>query len=238
MMKEPSQSVFTLELLQAINDWQSTGIGASKAEIAERIIRNATNLPEKFKQLNASCYRQVALTGMNSVLLGANMKLPETYSSWTFDKSVAQSFNGGVPPVGYQGVIFEIKNNSSDFIVVLNLNELFNDPDFVKACDELRDKITSYKTGIGYFKNSESEIILKVDNLTTSQIWAYGGYSAPREKLAEMYFGHPASSNELKLFDRLVKQLNIIIGGNWVTGKPKDKIVNLHVNTAKRLTGR
>jgi len=237
-MAELIDNMFSLELLQAINDWQSTGIGNSKTQIAERIILHSVNLPEKFKQLKSPCYRQVGLTGMNSVLLGANMKLPETFSSWTFDKSVAQNFNGGVPPVGYQGVIFTIENNSSDFSVVINLHELFNDSQFLERCEALKGEITSYRTGIGYFKNSESEIILKVDNLKTSQIWAYGGYSAPREKLAEMYFGHVTNANELKCFDKLVKQMNIIIGGNWVTGKAKDRIVNMHVNTAKRLTGR
>jgi len=230
--------MYTLKLLQAINDWQATGIGANKTQIAERIIEHSKPLPIKFKTLNSKSYRKVALTGINSVLLGANMKLPETYSSWTFDKSVAQSFNGGVPPVGYQGVIFEIENNSIDFSVVINLFELFKDIEFLNACESQKNQITSYKTGIGFFKNSELEVILKVDNLKTSQIWAYGGYSAPREKIAEMYFGHVANATELKYFDKLIKKANIIIGGNWVTGKAKDRIVNLHVSNAKRLTGR
>ncbi len=230
--------MYTLELLQAINDWQATGIGTNKTQIAERIIAHSADLPEKFKTINSKCYRQVALTGMNTVLLGANMQLPETYSSWTFDKSVAQSFNGGVPPVGYQGVIFEIHNSAIDFSVIINLYELFNDSDFLDACESQKNQIGSYKTGIGFFKNSESEVILKVDNLTTSQIWAYGGYSAPREKLAEMVFRHTPSAKELDYFDKLVKQGNIIIGGDWVTGKEKDRIVKLHIETAQMLTRR
>lgn len=97
--------MYSLELLQAINDWQSTGIGTNKTQIAARIIEHSKELPIKFKSLNTKCYRQLALSGMNSVLLGANMRLPETYSSWSFDKSVVQNFNGGVPPNGRQGVI-------------------------------------------------------------------------------------------------------------------------------------
>ena len=229
--------MYTIELLQAINDWQSTGIGSNKTQIAERIIEHSKDLPEKFKTINSSCFRQVALTGTNTLLLGANMKLPETYSSWTYDKFVAQKFNGGVPPVGYQGVIFEIDNSAPDFNVVINLHELFCDAEFVDACESQKDNITSYKSGIGYFKNSESEIILKVENLTTSQIWAYGGYSSTKLQLAEMYFGHTPNTRELKHFDYLVKQRNITIGGNWVTGAAKNRVVNLHINTAKKLTG-
>ncbi len=230
--------MYKLELLQAINDWHSTGIGTNKTQIAERIIEYSKDIPEKFKVMSPSCYRQVALTGTNSLILGANMRLPETYSSWTFDKSVVQNFNGGVPPIGYQGVIFEIHNNAPNFSVVINLYELYKDETFLDACEAQKNEITSYKTGIGFFKNSESEVILKVDNLTTSQIWAYGGYSAPREKLAEMYFGHVANQRELNHFDKLVKQANIIIGGNWVKGAAKNRTVNFHITNARRLTGR
>jgi hypothetical protein len=230
--------MYTLELLQAINDWQAIGIGANKAPIAERILEYSRDLPEKFKSLTTKCYRQVALTGMNSVLLGANMQLPESYSSWTFDKSIAQSFNGGVPPIGYQGVIFEIDKNVRDFSIVLNLFELFKDAEFLTACQAFKSQIASYKSGIGYFMNSESEVILKIERITTAQIWAYGGYSAPREKLAEMYFKHLPNAIELKYFDKLIKQENIIIGGNWVKGAAKDRIVNLHIETAQRLTRR
>jgi hypothetical protein len=228
--------MYSLELLQAINDWQSTGFGTNKTQIAERIIEHSEELPIKFKSLNAKCYRQLALSGTNSVLLGANMRLPETYSSWSFDKSVVQNFNGGVPPVGRQGVIFEVDNTVPEVEVILNLYELFKDETFLEACEQHKNDISSYKTGIGYFLNNEAEVILKVQHLTTNQIWAYGGYSVPREKLAEMYFEHVASPRELIVFDRLIKQGNIIIGGNWVTGAAKNRIVNLHITTAQRLT--
>lgn len=230
--------MYTLELLQAINDWQATGIGTNKAQIAERIIEHSKDLPVKFKTLNGKCYRQLALSGMNSVLLGANMQLPETYSSWSFDKSVVQNFNGGVPAVGRQGIIFEVDSTVPDVEVIINLFELFKDQAFLEACETNKNDITSYKTGIGYFLNKEAEVVLKIERLTTNQIWAYGGYSSPREKLAEMYFGHVASPRELIVFDRLVKQGNIIIGGNWVTGAAKSRIVNLHISTAQRLTNR
>jgi hypothetical protein len=230
--------MYSLELLQSINDWQSTGMGTNKTQIAERIIEHSKEINIKFKSLNAKCYRQIALTGMNSVLLGANMRLPETYSSWSFDRSVVQSFNGGVPPVGRQGIIFEVDNTVQGVEVILNLYELFKDETFLEACEKHKNDISSYKSGIGYFLNKEAEIILKVEYLTTNQIWAYGGYSAPREKLAEMYFGHVASPRELIVFDRLINQGNIIIGGNWVTGSAKNRIVNLHIATAQRLTNR
>lgn len=230
--------MYSIELLQAINDWQATGMGNNKTQIAERIIEHSKEIPDRFKKINTKCYRQLALSGMNSVLLGANMQLPETYSSWTFDKSVAQNFNGGVPPVGRQGVIFEVDSTVPDCQVVINLFELFKDNEFITACEQNKSNISSYTTGIGYFMNKEAEVILKIEKITTKQIWAYGGYSAPREKLAEMYFGHAPTPRELNYFDKLIKQGNIIIGGNWVTGSAKDRIVKLHIDTAQRLTNK
>lgn len=228
--------MYSVELLQAINDWQAIGIGKTKKKLAEKILLHSNDLQPKFKSISSKCYRQVALSGMNSVLLGANMELPETYSSWSFDKSVAMNFNGGVPVRGRLGVIFEVENSVPNFEVVLNLYELFKDPDFLEACKNNESKIKSYKTGIGYFLNKESEVILKIDKLTTRQIWAYGGYSASREQLAETLFGHKPNENELKIFDARIKAKKISIGAKWVTGVAKDRTVKFHIENAKRLS--
>ena len=228
--------MYTIELLQAINDWQSTGMGKNKTQIAERLIEHSKGLPQKFKTINTACYRQLALSGMNSVLLGANMQLPETYSSWTFDKSVAKNFNGGVPVVGKQGVIFKIDNNVSNFKVILNLNELFKDKNFIKVCNQKKNEIDSFSTGIGYFMNKEAEVVLEIEKITTKQIWAYGGYSASREELAKMLFRRNPTKEDFDFFDELIKKGNINIGGNWVIGSAKDRIVNIHIKTAQNLT--
>lgn len=230
--------MFTLKLLQAINDWQNEGIGINKSIIAERIKANAENLHKKFSTLNAKCYRRVDLVGKYTLEIGLNMKLPETTSSWTFQKSVAQNFMGGVPQVGYQGVIFELNPSDDNFEVIINLDELYNDPEFVNACEENKDKITNYNEGIGRYGNCENEIILEVKQLHLNQLWAYGGFSAPRAVLARMYFGHDANPSELAMFDALVKQANITIGGNWVTGTEKDRLVQFHIDKAKELTSK
>jgi hypothetical protein len=230
--------MYNLELSQAINDWQAIGIGKNKTSIAEKIIEHSNDLPPKFKTLHSKCYRHLALSGRNSVLLGANMQLPETYSSWTIDRSVAQQFNGGIPSIGRQGIIFEIDNNAPDFEVIINLHELFKDEDFLLVCNQRKNEITSFETGIGYFMNNEAEVILKIKRITTDQIWSYGGYSSSREQLAERFLGRKPTDTEFVYIDSLIKQLNINLGGRWVTGEAKDRIVRLHIETAQRLTKR
>lgn len=228
--------MYTIELLQAINDWQSTGMGSNKTQIAERLIKYSKKIPSKFKRIRSKCYRQLALSGENSVKLGLNMELPETYSSWTFDKSVAKSFNGGIPPVGKQGVIFEVDENTPDCEVIINLNELFKDNDFIDACNLHKNNIISYKSGIGYFMNKEAEVVLKIKKITTEQIWAYGGYSSSKEQLAKMFFNREPTNQDLVFFDELVKNNEVNIGGNWVTHLGKDRIVRFHIETAQRLS--
>lgn len=230
--------MFTLKLLQAINDWQNEGIGINKSTIAERIKANAENLHEKFLTLNTKCYRRVDLVGKYTLEIGLNMKLPETISSWTFQKSVAQNFMSGVPSVGYQGIIFELNPSDDNFEVIINLDALYNDPEFVNTCEANKDKIINYHEGIGRYGNYENEIILDVKELQLKQLWAYGGYSVPRQQLAQMYFGRVANASELAIFDGLVKQANITIGGNWVTGAKKNRVVQFHKDKAKELTSK
>lgn len=228
--------MYTIELLQAINDWQSTGMGINKTQIAERIIKYSKKLPYKFKSINTKCYRQLSLSGENSVTLGVNMELPETYSSWTFDKSVAKCFNGGIPPIGKQGVIFQVDHNSPDCEVIINLFELFKDNDFIKACSVNKNDIISYKSGIGYFMNKEAEVVLKIEKIKTEQIWAYGGYSSSKEQLAKMFFRREPTDKDFDFFDELIKNNEVNIGGNWVTNLGKDRIIRFHIETAQRIS--
>jgi hypothetical protein len=230
--------MYTLELLQAINDWQNSGSGKNKTQIAQRIIKHSKGLPEKFKKVNSNCYRQIALSGANSLHLGKNMELPETYSSWTLDPVIAQNFNGGVPHSTRQGVIFEIDETVEDFEVILNLYELFRDDEFIQTCTANKEKIESYKSGIGYFMGKEVEVILKIQRITVDQIWAYGGFSSSKEELAEIFFGRKPSIKELEYFDILTARSGAHLGGKWVTGEIKDRVVNFHINTAERLTTR
>src|ERR1700677_2875515 len=51
---------FTLQLLQAINDWQRGGDHKQKVKRGAKLKQFAAGLPEKFRTCSATCYRQEA----------------------------------------------------------------------------------------------------------------------------------------------------------------------------------
>lgn len=226
--------MFTLELLQAINDWQIGGTIEAKESLAENIKKYAIHLPSKFKTLSNVCYRKINLEGKYILEIGLCGEILEKYSSWTLRSSIVQNFDGGIPEhqsckIPY---IFELNpSNSEDFEVIINLYELFNDLDFKTACVENQKFIKDFHLGIGEFKNSEAEVILKVSKLGRDQIWALGGHGIKTKEefyklineVFEFINGKPL---ELKEFDEMISQNNIPIGGSmWITKESNPKKV-------------
>ena len=97
---------FSLELLQAINDWQSGGDHKQKVRRGAALKAVARDLPAEFRTPPSVCYRQEAHEKDRVWKLLAENKLPETIASWTSSFDVARDFKGGVPPEPLKGVIF------------------------------------------------------------------------------------------------------------------------------------
>src|SRR4249919_1798491 len=141
--------MFELEDLQALNDWQIGGRSSEKMARVNSFVRAARNFPEAFRRCEATCYRQLALNPRHVRLLGSKYGLAETVSSWTIAEDVAKTFAGGVPPIGYQGVIFSVDATNS--AVVLNLAALYADEEFLNAIDKAKGRIRGFGDGIGAY---------------------------------------------------------------------------------------
>jgi hypothetical protein len=87
-----NRQVFTLELLQTINDWQRGGNAKEKNERGKKLREVATSLPEKFRQTNVTCYRRLKLHKSFVWNLGTDEELAETVSAWTESEDVAMGF--------------------------------------------------------------------------------------------------------------------------------------------------
>ena len=181
MLKEDA-SAYSLELLQAINDWQRGGNRRQKRSCGIRLKGLASALNAQFRHCDAVCFRQVELDKSFVWKLGDTLHLTEEISSWTLNFDFAKEFKGGVPPPGSQGVIFALKPDPN--AVVLNLAELCRDPTFFQECERLRSKIRKYRLGIGHYRDNEAEVILEVSELKIDDVYALGGYSSDRITLA------------------------------------------------------
>ncbi|MBX2980605.1 MAG: hypothetical protein KF905_15060 [Flavobacteriales bacterium] len=179
---------YSLDLLQAVNDWQRKGVGVKKTRIANRLIALRDELPEHAKKANKKCYRRIAIAKADLWKLATNYALEETYSAWSIDFEVAAGIHGGVPAPGKHGFIFGFRPPNE--AVIVNLHALYKDTKFKRSCRHFKDRIAGYRDGIGKFGDTEMEVILKVDSLSVMMVHAIGGFSSGKEELAALYYGH------------------------------------------------
>lgn len=208
--------MFTVELLQAISDWQRGGDAKQKKNRGEALKKVAQELPNKYKSISVDCYRQIALEKESVWNIGTKYQLSETISSWTTSLDIAKTFKGGVPPIGYQGVIFKI-NPTDNLEVIINLPELFKCDEFKKYLDLNKGKVNGYDKGIGLYENTQQEIVIYTEYLNLNSLFAWGGYSSPEMQLAKIWFGHHPSSEELEQFRDLMKREGCECGAHWLT---------------------
>lgn len=81
--------MFTLELLQAVSDWQREGDTRTKRAHGQALKAEASALPQKFRQVGSTCFRRIALDSRYIWQLGTQLCLKETLSSWTDSLDVA-----------------------------------------------------------------------------------------------------------------------------------------------------
>jgi hypothetical protein len=201
---------FNLEILQTLNDWQKGGDPTKKGI---RLVEVTQTLPDRFKSCHVPCYRQEAHEKDRTWRLIADKRLPERVAAWTTDLSVAKTFKGGVPPPGLHGVIFRIDPPPGS--VVLNLNELYRDPEFVDALNRLKGDITGFHDGIGRYGANQAEVILELDLLDDDLILSYGGFIGTLEQIGrEMYQREPTAA-ELAELDSQLRKLGCVPGDQW-----------------------
>lgn len=208
--------MFNIELLQAISDWQQGGNLGQKAKRGLALKKAAECLPEKFRVINTSCYRKMALDSCAVWNIGTKYQLDETISSWTISLDVAKRFKGGIPPKGSQGVIFQIMP-TDNVEIIINLHELFCCQEFKDFLDTNKNKIQGYQQGIGKYNNTQCEVVISAEYIELSTLFAWGGYTSPESDLAKLYFNHEPSEVELEYFRDLMKKSNLECGEYWLT---------------------
>ncbi|MCW3476308.1 hypothetical protein [Limobrevibacterium gyesilva] len=156
------------------------------------------------------------------------LHLPETISAWTVSLKIARTFKGGVPDVGYQGIIFATSPKEGS--VVANLNRLYCDANFLAAVEANRSAIEKYGDGIVRYKNNQCEVVLHIETIQVTDIVELGGYSSTREELATMYtnliHGRDPTAADIQDFDSLVGMADPeLIGPSWIGGDAKDRVL-------------
>jgi hypothetical protein len=230
--------MFSLELLQAINDWQRGGDAPTKRKQGARLKELALSLPRNFREVKARCYRRLALAKGPGFDLGERLALPEAISAWTLDLAVAKEFKHGVPEPGRHGVIFQLSPEPGQFVV--SLDSLYSDHDFRRECETMKDRVKHFAEGIGRYGNSQREVVLEVTHITIDSVIALGGF-APQsqiDSLAQECLGRPLSDEEAQAFEDASAHARGVPGDWWLMGDGKDRVVEKWKRDAQRLAPR
>lgn len=152
---------------------------------------------------------------------------------------MAKAFKGGVPPEGqgYQGVILCVCPQPSN--VIVNLRELYQDPDFTTALEQNKGNITGYHDGAGRYGSGQNEVVLEVASVTQQDIYSMGGHSSPFEKLvdeaAELAYGPNATPGQRAALMLKVEHVRSEAGPKWLSPEATQRVVARMKPHAKRL---
>ncbi len=214
---------FSIQLLQAINDWQIGGTPPVKKRRGTKLKLLSAHLDERFRRTSLCCFRRLALSPAAVWQLHDQLHLKETISAWTLSLDVAKSIKDGVPPDGVPGLILDIAPPSGS--VVVNLDALYRDAAFNEAREWARDKIRSYDRGMARYENSQHEVVLDLESVAITAVYALGGHSSNEEDLADLYFGRAPTVAERQEFRSLLNISSSKIGPNWLVGAAKDRVL-------------
>ena len=214
---------FTPEFLQAISDWQQGGDAREKHQRGQKLKRLAGGLDSKFRTTGLVCFRRVALHKTPIWKLLAEGRLDETISSWTATTDVAKTFKSGVPPPGWQGVILEWAPGKGPGKVIVNLAALYADEGFCRAIEKYKDKIVDYAKGMGKYSGTQNEVVIELDAVQLSDIYAMGGVSSEPHELGRVLFGREVKQREIAWMREVLKKQGQDFGPWWIDGKEKDR---------------
>ena len=209
---------FSLELLQAISDWQRGGDSKQVKRRGDKLKTLCVSLPAEYRTAPSACFRQLALEKASVWDLIGEDFLPERISSWTLDSQVAMKFKGGVPPEGWQGLILSIKAPPTH--VIVSLWKLYQTQVFIDALDRHKHEIEGFSEGAGRYGGTQYEIVLEVDAVTQDDIYSLGGYSSRFDVLvaraAQIIYKSEPTAAELADLEWKSQQLSGTAGPRWL----------------------
>jgi hypothetical protein len=171
---------YSINFLQALNDWQYGGVH-NKSTRGPLLKKLARNLPPHVTSTSLCCFRRLDLPPSTLLELRTEA-LSESISSWTFDLSVATRLWGGDPEPDRETLIFAIAPGTGN--VILNVAALYREPEFIEACERHKNDIWRFELGIGWYGDSQQELILELGQLDTNSVVAIGAYSDDLRPLA------------------------------------------------------
>ena len=176
---------FSRDFLVALSNWQR-GWSENQVErrkIADNLVKQCEHIPDKYKKVDGTCFRKRFIRDGEMVPILLDNDFFEGIASWTADLDYAKYFKGLVKPDTKFVMVFEHQPKPEE--VVINIIELWKDDNFKKAVSEFEKDNSEGAKALLYFKDYQSEIILR-STLKGNEIIDIVGVSSSFEELCDM----------------------------------------------------
>lgn len=216
---------FDDRLLGAIGAWQKGWREDQdlREELARELRDAVVGLPRHFQTAKGqACYRKRFLhKGELERIILADWR-DEGLVSWTLDRSFADTFRGKFKLGAVTGAIF--RRTPPDEEVIVNIPELWADPDFVRSAESYRANGGPNAEALFHFRGprDQNEIVL-TSPLRASDIVALTGSSSPFDDLCDM-LSLPQEGRD-ELFRELTQQGVVLDAPRYVNEEQTRRII-------------
>lgn len=158
-------------LIRAIDNWQAGS--KDKARKARRLRDWSCELPAHYRAAPARAFRQVRVNTQLGIGVAVGA-IPEAVSSWTTSMEVARRFREEDQDRDKVMMIFARHPTPLD--VILNLNAIFADPDFLETVAATSARLGRQFAGIERWQGTQQEVVLKETTIENDEIVSIGAF--------------------------------------------------------------
>lgn len=190
--------LYTEALIRAVDDWQAGS--KDKARKARRLKERTRHLPDRYRTAPARVFRQVRANAL--LALGVALDaIPEAISSWTSSEDVAKRFRESDQNRNKVLMIFARSPAPDD--VILNMEILYGDPDFLETVRDTRARIGRPFSGIERWQGTQKEVVLRETAIANDEIISLGAFRQLSDVVPMIGTRHPDAETDAQIFKKL-----------------------------------
>ncbi len=163
--------LFPEAMIRAVDVWQAGS--KDKARKARSLKERTRHLPDSYRRSPTRVFRQVRVNALLAIGVALDA-IPEAISSWTTSEQVARHFRESDQDRSKVLMIFARAPDPDD--VILNLEVLYGDPDFLETVSATSSRLGRSFRGIDRWQGTQKEVVLRETAIANDEIISLGAY--------------------------------------------------------------
>ena len=190
--------IYSDDLVDAIDDWQAGS--NNKASKAERLIEASKHLCPSYRVAPLEVFRQVRVNAQLGIGVALDA-IPDFISSWTTSLDVAQHFREKIHDRTKVLMIFRRQPAAGD--IILNLNAIYADPDFMETVRATVERLGRTFKGIDQWQGSQKEVVLRETVIGNDAIVSLGAFRELSDVVPQIGERDPAAPSDAAIYKEL-----------------------------------